>query len=162
MYVLIEEEAYPLDLLENIFDDASFYNINNSFEGVIKTVGYYYSDTRGTLVYMLPKVFMRDDGKTVFGLSKIDLANMHYNDSFTFDSKYQWVRQLAIYFYNSLKEFKRRHFQSKLFNKSSHTFLNSNIPQNEYSYLDLLLTFVNFYQLQELHLSIALDIMMVS
>lgn len=146
MYVLIEEEAYPLDLLENIFDDASFYNINNSFEGVIKTVGYYYSDTRGTLVYMLPKVFMRDDGKTVFELSKIDLANLHYDDSFTFDSKYQWVRQLAIYFYNSLKEFKRRRFQSKLFNKSSHTFLNSNIPQNEYSYLDLLLTFVNFYQ----------------
>lgn len=146
MYVLIEEEAYPLDLLESIFDDASFYHLNKSSEGIIKTVGYYYSDTKRTLVYMLPKVFMRDDGKTVFQLDKMDLANIHYSESFTFDSRYQWVRQLAIYFYNSLKEFKRRHLQTTLVSKSSHTLLNSNIPQHEYSYLDLVLTFVNFYQ----------------
>ena len=146
MYVLIEEEAYPLDLLESIFDDASFYTINKSNEGIIKNVGYYYSDIKRTLVYMLPKVFMMDNGETVFKLNKVDLANIRHIDNITYDSTYQWVRQLTIYFYNSLKEFKHRHTQSTLVSKSPHTLLNSNIPQHEYSYLDLLLTFVNFYK----------------
>lgn len=146
MKILIESEAYPLELLEEVLEDASFYITNKSSEGIITTVGYYYSNRKNEIVYMLPKVFMDNGMNTVFGISKLDLVNIDSTDSFKHDNKYEWVRQLSIYFYNSLKEFKRRNDESVLLHKSEHVLLNSNLSDQEYSYLDLLLTFVNFYQ----------------
>lgn len=145
MKILIEGEAYPLLLLEKILEDASFYTQDN-FKGTITTVGYYYSSKKKSLVYMLPKVFMRENGNTVFDIDVLELVNIDSNDTFKHDDKYQWVRQLLVYFYNSLKEFKRRHSESILLHKSDQTLLNSNIAEQEYTYLDLLLTFVNFYK----------------
>lgn len=145
MKILIEGEAYPLFLLEEILEDASFYTQDNS-KGTVTTVGYYYSSEKKSLVYMLPKVFMRENGNTVFDIDVLELVNIDSNDTFKHDDKYQWVRQLLVYFYNSLKEFKRRHNESILLHKSDQTLLNSNIAEQEYSYLDLLLTFVNFYK----------------
>ena len=145
MKILIEGEAYPLLLLEEILEDASFYTQDNS-KGTITTVGYYYSSEKKSLVYMLPKVFMRENGNTVFDIDVLELANIDSNDTFKHDDKYQWVRQLLVYFYNSLKEFRSRRNDSKLLHKSDQTLLNSNIAEQEYTYLDLLLTFVNFYK----------------
>ena len=145
MKILIEGEAYPLLLLAEILEDASFYTQDN-FKGTITTVGYYYSSEKKSLVYMLPKVFMRESGNTVFDMDVLELANIDSNDTFKHDDKYQWVRQLLVYFYNSLKEFKRRRSESILLHKSDQTLLNSNIAEQEYTYLDLLLTFVNFYK----------------
>ena len=45
MKILIEGEAYPLLLLEEILEDASFYTQDNS-KGTITTVGYYYSSEK--------------------------------------------------------------------------------------------------------------------
>lgn len=145
MKILIEGEAYPLLLLAEILEDASFYTQDN-FKGTITTVGYYYSSEKKSLVYILPKVFMRESGNTVFDIDVLELANIDSNDTFKHDDKYQWIRQLLVYFYNSLKEFKRRHSESILLHKSDQTLLNSNISEQEYTYLDLLLTFVNFYK----------------
>ncbi|WP_298980748.1 hypothetical protein [uncultured Psychrobacter sp.] len=145
MKILIEGEAYPLLLLEGILEDASFYTQDNS-KGTITTVGYYYSSEKKSLVYMLPKVFMRENGNTVFDIDVLELADIDSDVTFKHDEKHQWVRQLLVYFYNSLKEFKRRHNESILLHKSDQTLLNSNIPEQEYTYLDLLLTFVNFYK----------------
>lgn len=145
MKILIEGEAYPLLLLEEVLEDTSFYTQDNS-KGTITTVGYYYSSKKKSLVYMLPKVFMRENGNTVFDIDVLELVNIDSNDTFKHDDKDQWVRQLLVYFYNSLKEFKRRHNESILLNKSDQILLNSNIAEQEYTYLDLLLTFVNFYK----------------
>lgn len=145
MKILIEGEAYPLLLLEEILEDASFYTQDNS-KGTITTVGYYYSSEKKSLVYMLPKVFMRENGNTVFDIDVLELADIDSDVTFKHDEKHQWVRQLLVYFYNSLKEFKRRHNESILLHKSDQTLLNSNTPEQEYTYLDLLLTFVNFYK----------------
>lgn len=145
MKILIEGEAYPLLLLEEILEDASFYTQDNS-KGTITTVGYYYSSEKKSLVYMLPKAFMRENGNTVFDIDVLELADIDSDVTFKHDEKHQWVRQLLVYFYNSLKEFKRRHNESILLHKSDQTLLNSNTPEQEYTYLDLLLTFVNFYK----------------
>lgn len=155
MKILLEGEAYELSILEGIFDDSSFYLTNKSFEGIISTVGYYYSDSKNEIVYMLPKVFMDGDtNKTVFGIDKDELINIGNNKKnknknikiFKHKKDYEWIRQLTIYFYNSLKEFKKRHEESILLHQSEHNLLNSNIPIHEYSYLDLMLSFVNFYK----------------
>ena len=113
MKVLIEGETYPVECLESLLDDSSFYTQNGS-KGTIKSVGYYYSEEKKALVYMLPKVFMREASSTVFGISEQELVNFASGDTWKHDARHQWIRQLIIYFYNSLKEFQRRHEDSIL------------------------------------------------
>ena len=101
MKLLVEEEEYSVDLLESIFDDLKFYK-QNGLKGTIKTVGYYHSYKKKELVLMLPKVFMQDSSQTVFNVSKEELYNSLNQKSVKHDSKYQWLREVSIYFYNSL------------------------------------------------------------
>jgi hypothetical protein len=145
MKILIEGEDYSIDNLTSVFDDPKFYNQNGSV-GKIISVGYYHSFEKKELVYMLPKVFMRDNQETVFGVSKDDLFDFENFESFKHSEDYKWIRQLLVYFYNSLTEYKRRIKDTSIIESSLAFELNTNLGDLEYSYLDLLLSFVNFYK----------------
>jgi hypothetical protein len=145
MKILIEGEDYSIDNLTSVFDDPKFYNQNGSV-GKIISVGYYHSFEKKELVYMLPKVFMRDNQETVFGISKHDLYDFENFESFKHNENYKWIRQLLVYFYNSLTEYKRRIKETSIIESSLSFELNTNLGDLEYSYLDLLLSFVNFYK----------------
>ena len=143
--LLIEEEEYPIDLLESIFEDLKFYK-QNGLKGTVKTAGYYHSYKKKELVLMLPKVFMQNGVETVFNGTKDELYNSLENTSIKHDSKYQWLRELSIHFYNSLVEYNNRWNQNDLISPSSAFELNTNLGENNYSYLDILLSIVNFYK----------------
>lgn len=145
MKILIEGEDYSIDILNSVFDDPKFYNQNGSV-GKIISVGYYHSFEKKKLAYMLPKVFMRDNQDTVFGISKDDLFDFENLESFKHNEEYKWIRQLLVYFYNSLTEYKRRIKNTLLIESSLAFELNTNLGDLEYSYLDLLLSLVNFYK----------------
>jgi hypothetical protein len=145
MKILIEGEKYPLELLQEIFVDPKFYHQENQ-EGIIFSVGYYHSYDNGELVYMLPKVFMADSQKTVFGINKDELVQLEKSETFKHKDEYNWIRQVSVYFYNSLLEFRRRNKFTSIVQSSLSSNLNTNIGKQEYSYLDLLLSFVNFYK----------------
>jgi hypothetical protein len=145
MKILIEGEKYSLEVLQDIFDDSKFYHQENQ-EATILSVGYYHSYQKGELVYMLPKVFMADSQETVFGISKTDLLNLEQSETFKHKDEYNWIRQVSVYFYNSLLEFRRRNRLTSIIQSSLSSNLNTNIGKQEYSYLDLLLSFVNFYK----------------
>jgi hypothetical protein len=145
MKILIENETYPIEILAELFDDPKFYKQNGS-EGTITSVGYYHSFEKNNLVFMLPKVFMGDAMNTVFNCSKDELVNLIQNDSFKHKTQYNWIRQLTIYFYNSLHEFKRRYNDTSIIHDTETFELNTNIGNKEYSFLDLLLSFVNFFK----------------
>lgn len=149
MKILIEGEKYPLNDLKEIFDDPKFYHQEGQ-EGTILSVGYYHSfiktHKKAQLVYMLPKVFMRTNNETVFGINKNCLLNLKQSDTFKHKEEYNWIRQVSVYFYNSLLEFKRRNKFSTIVQSSLSTNLNTNLNEQDYSYLDLLLSFVNFYK----------------
>jgi len=145
MKILIEGEDYSIDNLTSVFDDPKFYNQNGSV-GKIISVGYYHSFEKKELVYMLPKVFMKDNHETVFNISKDDLFDFENFESFKHNEDYKWIRQLLIYFYNSLTEYKRRIKDTSIIESSLAFELNTNLGDLEYSYLDLLLSFVNFYK----------------
>jgi len=146
MKILIENEAYPIELLEEIFDDPKFYKQNNALDGIITSVGYYHSFEKNSLVFMLPKVFMKDKDNTVFGYEKIDLVDLIKNESIKHKTQYNWVRQLSIHFYNSLHEFRKRSKNTSIVRNAETFELNTNLGDKEYSFLDLLLSFVNFYK----------------
>ncbi|MFK7059421.1 hypothetical protein V3Q90_04695 [Flavobacterium oreochromis] len=145
MKILIEGEDYSIDNLTSVFDDPKFYNQNGNF-GKIISVGYYHSFDKKELVYMLPKVFMKDNQETVFGISKDELFDFENSDSFKHNEEYKWIRQLLVYFYNSLTEYKRRIKDTSIIESSLAFELNTNLGDLEHSYLDLLLSFVNFYK----------------
>lgn len=145
MKILIENEIYPIDLLQKVFDDPKFYK-QNGLEGTITSVGYYHSFEKNSLVFMLPKVFMAEDKKTVFNCTKDELVNLIVNESIKHKTQYNWVRQLSVHFYNSLTEFKKRYNNTSIVHNTETFELNTNLGAKEYSFLDLLLSFVNFYK----------------
>jgi hypothetical protein len=145
MKILIENEIYPIDLLQKVFDDPKFYK-QNGLDGTITSVGYYHSFEKNSLVFMLPKVFMAADKKTVFDCSKEELVDLIENESIKHKTQYNWVRQLSVHFYNSLTEFKKRYTNTSIIHNTETFELNTNLGDKEYSFLDLLLSFVNFYK----------------
>jgi hypothetical protein len=151
MKLLIEEEEYPVDLLESIFDDLKFYK-QNGLKGTIKMVGYYHSYKKKELVLMLPKVFMQNRLETVFNSSKEELYNSLNQVSIKHESNYQWLRELSIHFYNSLVEYNNRWYQNNLIAPSRTFELNTNLGEDNYSYLDILLSIVNFYKKNKTHI----------
>lgn len=144
MKILIEGEKYQIELLRSIFEDPKFYTRDGQY-GTILSVGYYHSYDRHELIYMLPKVFMKNNTETIFGVSKDDLYNLEIS-TFKHKMEFNWIRQISIFFYNSLVEFRKRNRLSTISKGSSTSDLNSNLNDHEYSYLDLLLSFVNFYK----------------
>lgn len=145
MKILIEEEYYPISTLKAIFDDPKFY-VQKGDVGKIISVGYYHSFSKNEIIYMLPKVFMCDKTNTVFNIDKDKLAKSEIKNTFKHKQKYNWIRQISVYFYNSLLEYKHRYDDSKILNSSQTNTLNTNLGSEEYSYLDLLLSFINFYK----------------
>lgn len=145
MNILIENETYSIELLQKVFDDPKFYKQNGS-DGIVMSVGYYHSFEKNSLVFMLPKVFMAEDQKTVFGCTKEELINLIDQESVKHKSQYNWVRQLSIHFYNSLIEFRKRYNHTSIIHETETFELNTNLGDKEYSFLDLLLSFVNFYK----------------
>ena len=145
MIIFIENEIYPIDLLQEVFDDPKFYK-QNGLDGTITSVGYYHSFEKNSLVFMLPKVFMKDKEKTVFGCEKRELVDLIKNESIKHKTQYNWVRQLSVHFYNSLTEFKKRYTDTSIIHNTETFELNTNLGDKEYSFLDLLLSFVNFYK----------------
>ncbi|MCG8237727.1 hypothetical protein [Tenacibaculum finnmarkense] len=145
MKILIEGEKYKLEQLTDIFDDPKFYHQEGK-EATILSVGYYHSYEKGELIYMLPKVFMAGNGQTVFKIDKDQLFDLENTETFKHKEEYNWIRQISVYFYNSLIEFKHRNNFSTIVQSSLTSNLNSNLNDKEYSYLDLLLSFVNFYK----------------
>lgn len=145
MKILIEGVTYPIEELQKIFEDPKFYK-QNGFEGSITSVGYYHSFEKNSLIFMLPKVFMKDGADTIFGCNTEELINLIDQVSVKHKTQYNWVRQLSVYFYNSLIEFKKRYANTSIIHETETFELNTNLGDKEYSFLDLLLSFVNFYK----------------
>ena len=169
MRILIEGQSYLVEDLKKIFNDQSFYTQKGD-SAIINSVGYYYSMDKKEVVYMLPKVFMSPEElksneseneikclwekkNTVFKHGNnipITIKELFYLDklegSVKHESKYLWIRHITISFYNSLIEFKRRKNNTTILNSGIINEINTNLGDDEYSYLDLVLSFTNFYK----------------
>src|SRR5690606_21542790 len=145
MHILIEGESYPEHLLQSLFEDPKFYRLNG-LEGTLTSVGYYHSFEKNRLVFMLPKVFMKEGDHTVLGTTKDELIDLIKAESVKHRTEYNWVRQLSVYFYNSLLEYRKRSAETSIINESETFELNTNIGAKEYSFLDILLSFINYYK----------------
>lgn len=143
MNILIEGVRYKLETLLEVFEDPKFF-IQEGVFGTVNCVGYYHSFTKNKLIYILPKVFL-NEGKA-FGFTPEELFNPSFEIAVKHSKEYLWVRQLLVYFYNGIAEFRSRYRNSIIAESVENFELNSNLGLTEYSYLDLILSFVNFYK----------------
>lgn len=142
MRIFIEGESYSLDILKPVFGDK-FYMLNGD-NGIIDNVGYYHS-IDNEVIYLLPKVFIDTKGlilnkyhKNLFAKNKID-AVIESQDELN------WLKRFLIIFYKGLTEYRKRYLTT-IQSKGDILHLSSSLGENEYSFLDIVLSFVNFHK----------------
>lgn len=144
MKILFEGAKYNINDLKSCFGDKFYHQIGDY--GYIDVVGYYHSNDN-QLYYFLPKLFVTEEE------SFLD-TKIYYLDFFKFKIEellkeditlLNWFRKFLILFYKSLSEYKSR-VDDKIIQLGETLQLSSNIGENEFTFLDLVLTILNFYK----------------
>lgn len=144
MRILIEGERYPLDLLNLLLKDHLFYFVQGD-EGIINHVGYIHALDLGEVIYLLPKVFYWNN--LVLGhWELLEVARQSIQGHLGDRDLENSIRHFLILFYKSLVEFKKRNSDTEIIEKQSSVELSSNLGNQEYTFLDLLLSFLSFHK----------------
>ncbi len=142
MRIFIEGESYSLDILKPIFGDK-FY-MPDGANGIIDNVGYYHSiDTE--VIYLLPKVFIDTNGLILNKYPKDLFSENSIDDVIESNGELNWLKRFLIIFYKGLIEYRVR-YKNTIQSKGDLLQLNSSLGENEYSFLDIVLSFVNFHK----------------
>ncbi|MCA1967334.1 MAG: hypothetical protein LDL23_11905 [Flavobacterium sp.] len=144
MKILFEGAKYNINDLKSCFGDKFYHQIGDY--GYIDVVGYYHSNDN-QLYYFLPKLFITEEERFLD-------TEIYYLDFFKFKIEellkeditlLNWFRKFLILFYKSLSEYKSR-VDDKIIHLGETLQLSSNIGENEFTFLDLVLTILNFYK----------------
>lgn len=144
MKILFEGAKYNINDLKSCFGDKFYHQIGDY--GYIDVVGYYHSNDN-QLYYFLPKLFVTEEERFLD-------TKIYYLDFFKFKIEellkeditlLNWFRKFLILFYKSLSEYKSR-VDDKIIHLGETLQLSSNIGENEFTFLDLVLTILNFYK----------------
>ena len=142
MRIFIEGEPYSLDILKPIFGDK-FY-MPNGVNGIIDNVGYYHS-IDNEVIYLLPKVFIDTKGLILNKYPKDLFAEDSIDDVIESQDELNWLKRFLIIFYKGLIEYRVR-YKNTIQSKGDVLQLSSSLGENEYSFLDIVLSFVNFHK----------------
>ena len=142
MRIFIEGESYSLDILKPIFGDK-FY-MPNGVNGIIDNVGYYHS-IDNEVIYLLPKVFIDTKGLILNKYPKDLFAENSIDDVIEYQDELNWLKRFLIIFYKGLIEYRER-YKNTIQSKGDVLQLSSSLGENEYSFLDIVLSFVNFHK----------------
>ena len=142
MRIFIEGESYSLDILKPIFGDK-FY-MPNGINGIIDNVGYYHS-IDNEVIYLLPKLFIDTKGLILNKYSKDLFAENNIDDVIESQDELNWLKRFLIIFYKGLIEYRVR-YNNTIQSKGDVLQLSSSLGENEYSFLDIVLSFVNLHK----------------
>jgi hypothetical protein len=142
MRIFIEGESYSLLILKPIFGDK-FYSANG-LTGTIDTVGYFHSENN-EIVYLLPKVFIDSNGYVLRKYHKDILAVNKIDEIIESQDELNWLKKFLIIFYRGLIEYRER-YSNNIQYKGDILQLSTSLGANEYSFLDIVLSLVNFHK----------------
>lgn len=142
MRIFIEGESYSLDILKPVFGDK-FY-MPNGVNGIIDNVGYYHS-IDNEVIYLLPKVFIDTKGLILNKYPKDLFAENNIDNVIESQDELNWLKRFLIIFYKGLIEYRVR-YKNTIQSKGDVLQLSSSLGENEYSFLDIVLSFVNFHK----------------
>jgi hypothetical protein len=142
MRIFIEGEPYKLKTLKDTFGEK-FYS-PNGVNGIIDNVGYYHS-IENEVIYLLPKVFIDTKGLILNKYPKDLFAENSIDDVIESQDELNWLKRFLIIFYKGLIEYRTR-YKNTIQSKGDVLQLSSSLGENEYSFLDIILSFVNFHK----------------
>ncbi|MEE9362087.1 MAG: hypothetical protein V3U92_05760 [Cellulophaga sp.] len=142
MRIFIEGESYSLDILKPVFGDK-FYSPNGLI-GTIDTVGYFHSE-KNEVIYLLPKVFIDTKGLILNKYHKNLFAENKIDEVIESPDELNWLKRFLIIFYKGLIEYRER-YSNTIQSKGDVLQLSTSLGENEYSFLDIVLSFVNFHK----------------
>lgn len=142
MRIFIEGEPYKLKTLKDTFGEK-FYS-PNGVNGIIDNVGYYHS-IDNEVIYLLPKVFIDTKGLILNKYPKDLFAENSIDDVIESKDELNWLKRFLIIFYKGLIEYRIRYKNTNQ-SKGDVLQLSSSLGENEYSFLDIVLSFVNFHK----------------
>lgn len=142
MRIFIEGEPYKLKTLKDTFGDK-FY-ISNGSNGIIDTVGYYHS-INNEVIYLIPKVFIDTKGLIFNKYPKDLFAENTVADVIKSQDELNWLRRFLIIFYKGLIEYRAR-YKNTIQSKGDVLQLSSSLGENEYTFIDIVLSFINFHK----------------
>jgi len=142
MRIFIEGESYSLDILKPIFGDK--FHMPNGVNGIIDNVGYFHS-IDNEVIYLLPKVFIDTKGLILNKYPKDLFAENSIDDVIEYQDELNWLKRFLIIFYKGLIEYRTR-YKNIIQSKGDVLQLSSSLGENEYSFLDVVLSFVNFHK----------------
>lgn len=143
MRIFIEGENYSIDLLKQTFGEK-FYISKGAF-GIINHVGYFHSGNN-EVIYLLPKIFIDSNGKLFGKYSKDNFSNSDINKQIESLEDLNWLNRFLIIFYKSIIEYRRRLGETSILVEGHFHLLNTSLGSSEYSFLDLVLSILNFYK----------------
>jgi hypothetical protein len=142
MRIFIEGEPYKLKTLKDTFGEK-FYS-PNGLVGTIDNVGYYHS-IDNEVIYLLPKVFIDTKGLILNKYPKNLFAENSIDAVIESQDELNWLKRFLIIFYKGLIEYRIR-YKNTIQSKGDVLQLSSSLGENEFSFLDIVLSFVNFHK----------------
>lgn len=143
MKILVEGQSYNISELQLLLNSSQFYRTDGDV-GYINHVGYCHSLDSKEVVYFLPKVFLID-GK-LFG-EYIVQDNIPFSaENIPELNNNSWIGKLLLLFFRGIVEFKRRNPHSNIVDSGKYFELSSNLGINEYSYLDICLSILDYFK----------------
>ena len=141
MRIFIEGESYRIALLKDTFGEKFYTPIGS--KGIIDNVGYYHS-INNEVIYLLPKVFIDTNGLILNKYEKNLFAENRIDAVIDSVDELNWLKRFLIIFYKGLIEYRQR-FTENIQSKEEILQLSTSLGENEYSFLDIVLSFVNFH-----------------
>lgn len=143
MRIFIEGENYSINLLRQTFGEK-FY-ISQGAIGIVDHVGYFHSKDN-EVIYLLPKIFIDSNGKLFGKYDKQDFSSCDINKQIESLEDLNWLKRFLIIFYKSIIEYKRRFGETSILREGQFHQLKTSLGDSEYSFLDLVLSILNFYK----------------
>jgi hypothetical protein len=106
--------------------------------------GYYHS-INNEVIYLLPKVFIDTKGLILNKYAKKLFAENKIDEVIESPEELNWLKRFLIIFYKGLIEYRER-YSNTIQSKGDVLQLSTSLGKNEYSFLDIVLSFVNFHK----------------
>lgn len=101
MKLLIEGYPYPIGLLQELFPNVDELDVVNGVASV-NYVGYYYFASKGTAVFILPKVVLNQQDKVFNHYNPEDIINLTDTGNPLSQGERQFIYGLSVWIYRAI------------------------------------------------------------
>ena len=147
MKLLIEGYPYPIGLLQELFPNVDELDVVDGVASV-NYVGYYYFASKGTAVFILPKVVLNQQDKVFNRYNPEDIVNLTDNDNPLSQGERQFIYGLSVWIYRAIAvyyDYSRSHdVDHTIVRRQSAIKVGKSRRRTSNTFLDIILSLIEF------------------